>query len=82
MKTEVMTMTFLAVAALAAQVGAMERVPLDGTWDFAFREGERLVAAAADFEATDKVVVPGCFDLMPKWYAKHFLFIFKKYKQI
>lgn len=70
MKTEVMKMTFLAVAALAAQVGAMERVPLDGMWDFAFQEGGRLAAAAADFKATDKVVVPGCFDLMPKWYAK------------
>ena len=50
MKARVMTL--LAVAALAAQVGAMERVPLDGTWDFAFREGERLAAAAADFTAT------------------------------
>ena len=59
----------VAATALAA-FGELERLPLDGTWDFAFAEGAKLSAASSGFKATDKMVVPGCFDLMPKWYAR------------
>jgi len=63
---------FLAVAAVAASAALadLDRVPLDGVWDFAFERGARLSAASVGFEATDRIVVPGCFDLMPKWYAQ------------
>ena len=57
------TVTLLAQADLA-------RLSLDGTWDFSFVRGAALAAGKADFAATDKMVVPGCFDMMPKWYAQ------------
>ena len=45
---------------------------LNGSWDFRFEENKTLESAsAADFAATDSMVVPGCFDVMPKWYLKH-----------
>lgn len=56
---------FCALCALA-----MERMSLDGVWDFAFQEDANLSAANPASSPSDKIVVPGCFDLMPKWYAK------------
>ena len=56
--------------ALFSARAELEYVSLDGTWDFTFSPGGRLSAATSDFKATDKMVVPGCFDLMPKWYAQ------------
>ena len=56
--------------ALFSARAELECVSLDGTWDFTFSPGGRLSAATSDFKATDKMVVPGCFDLMPKWYAQ------------
>ena len=61
--------SFVCGAAIAAQA-ELARLSLDGTWDFAFARGESLAAGGADFAPTDKIVVPGCFDLMPKWYAQ------------
>lgn len=47
-------------------------ISLDGTWDFRFVEKAHLeTAGGADFEATDRMVVPGCWDVMPQWYMKH-----------
>ena len=48
----------------------LERISLNGTWDFSFARDAKLSSATSDFKATDKMVVPGCFDLMPKWYAQ------------
>jgi beta-glucuronidase len=63
--------TFLALSFAALSAFAeLETIPLDGTWDFAFERRAALPSARADFAATDKMVVPGCFDLMPKWYAQ------------
>ena len=44
---------------------------LNGSWDFRFEEGKpyREVVNPA-FEATDSIVVPGCYDMMPKWLCK------------
>ena len=41
---------------------------LDGAWDFRFEEG-KSIAETADtaFAATDRISVPGCYDMMPKW---------------
>ena len=45
---------------------------LNGGWDFRFEEDKTLEAVAKpDFAATDTMVVPGCYDVMPKWYLKH-----------
>ena len=47
-------------------------VLLNGTWNFRFEEDKALESvASADFAATDTMVVPGCWDVMPKWYMKH-----------
>ena len=44
---------------------------LDGSWEFAFREGRPChEAIEPEFVATDRIPVPGCFDAMPKWYMK------------
>ena len=59
-----------AAAAVAAFV-AFADVSLDGSWGFRFEEGKTLEEAAdAEFAASDKMLVPGCYDMMPKWYMK------------
>ena len=61
---------------LAAVAAAAEAISLDGNWDFRFEEGKPVeeVATGADDSAgrpcQDTMVVPGCFDMMPKWYMK------------
>ena len=62
------------LAALVAAVGvvaAPRPLDLNGTWEFRFEEGKswQQVDAAA-FTATDPIIVPGCFDAMPKWFMK------------
>ena len=59
-----------AVAVIAAvcvtmAASALERKSLDGLWDFTFAEGASISDAKADFTATDRMAVPGCYDLMP-----------------
>ena len=45
---------------------------LNGSWEFRFENGKSIEeAGAASFAATDAMVVPGCWDVMPKWYLKH-----------
>ena len=47
-------------------------VCLNGTWNFAFHEDKTIEdVAQVDFAATDAMVVPGCWDVMPRWYMKH-----------
>ena len=68
-----MKKTIACAALLAAAFAAraeLERISLNGTWDFSFARDAKLSSASSDFKATDKMVVPGCFDLMPKWYAQ------------
>ncbi len=63
-----------AVSMLAAAFApcAARTVNLDGTWDFRFDEGKTLEDVASPaFEATTKIVVPGCWNAMPRWYDKH-----------
>ena len=44
---------------------------LNGSWEFAFAEGKTLeTAGGADFAATDRMSVPGCWDMLPKWLCK------------
>ena len=48
----------------AASFGAID---LNGSWEFRFEEG-RYIADTADpsFAATDRMSVPGCYDMMPR----------------
>lgn len=68
-----MNMKMIAVMALVLGVASVRAdVSLDGTWNFRFEEDKILeTAGGADFAATDKMVVPGCWDVMPQWYLKH-----------
>ena len=44
---------------------------LNGSWEFAFAEGKTLEnAGGSDFVATDRMSVPGCWDMLPKWLCK------------
>ena len=46
-------------------------LPLDGFWEFHFAEGASIEQVADPaFRATDTMVVPGCWDVLPKWYLK------------
>ena len=47
--------------------------PLDlsGSWRFRFEEGKSIEEVAdPSFVATDTMVVPGCWDVLPQWYLK------------
>ena len=59
-----MTMTtFALVAALA--------VNLNGPWQFRFEEGKPLEETSlASFAADDVMAVPGCWDVLPRYYLK------------
>lgn len=63
----------LIVSAACAVGGFASAATLDlnGSWAFAFEEGRSIAqSAGAAFMATDRMVVPGCFDMTPKWLCK------------
>jgi len=65
-----MRMTVVVGLALVARA-AWGDLDLNGSWDFRFDEGKAGPSVAGpSFEATDKMVVPGCFDALPKTYMK------------
>ena len=72
MKNLKKTRVMLACAALALACAArgVETKCLDGLWEFAFAEGKSLAEAKPDFAATDRMPVPGCYDLVPGYYMK------------
>ena len=50
---------------------AATMLSLNGSWEFHFAEGQAAPQVASpDFVATDTMVVPGCYDAMPKWFMK------------
>ena len=60
----------LGIIALAACV-AQADMDLNGSWSFRFEEGKAIEETAGPaFEATDTMTVPGCYDMMPKWFLK------------
>ena len=59
-----------AVLALVCTARGVETKCLDGMWEFAFAEGKSLAEAKPDFAATDRMPVPGCYDLVPGYYMK------------
>ena len=59
-----------AVAALCAAT-CLGAIDLNGSWEFRFEEGKTLeTSSGADFVATDRMSVPGCYDMQPKWLCK------------
>ena len=50
---------------------ARQTLDLNGVWQFRFEENKPLEAVAnPDFETTDPISVPCCFDMLPKWEKK------------
>ena len=46
-------------------------IDLNGCWEFRFEEGKSIAEVAdLSFKATDRVSVPGCYDMMPQWLCK------------
>ena len=64
-----------AAAALLAAAGtlpAVEKLTLDGLWDFRFEKGKTLEEVAFPaFEANDKMTVPGCWNAMSRYFNQH-----------
>ena len=56
--------------AFTMSASAIETLPLDGLWDFAFEEDRRIDESTCTFEAKDKMPVPCCFDLTSAYYMK------------
>ena len=68
-RTQTMLAAVLACGVLPALAG-IEVLPLDGLWEFTFAEGAAVSDAAFGFEADDRMPVPCCFDLTPRYYMK------------
>ena len=65
---KLMCLVVMMADALCAQ---QQPLNLNGSWEFAFAEGKTLeTAGGADFAATDRMSVPGCWDMLPKWLCK------------
>ena len=61
----------LALAAIFCASAQQEPLDLNGSWEFALAEGKTLeTAGGPDFAATDRMSVPGCWDMQPKWLCK------------
>ena len=57
----------VAIAACAARAD----IDLNGSWSFRFEEGKAIEETAGpSFEATDTMSVPGCYDMMPRWFLR------------
>ena len=66
-------LTFAAGAALASFISfaGPRGLSLDGSWEFRFEEGKTYEnASGADFASTDRMSVPGCWDMEPQWLCK------------
>ena len=62
----------IAVAVVAMCAAAcLGAIDLNGSWGFRFEEGKTLeMCGGPDFAATDRISVPGCYDMLPKWLCK------------
>ena len=66
-----MKKTLIGIAAMlaAGALAAMDRIDLNGLWDFRFEKGKSLEdVRMPDFQADDKMTVPGCWDAMSHYY--------------
>ena len=65
----------LPLLAYSVPIDSSAEVNLNGSWAFRFEEGKCLEEVADGLgsrpcQMTDTIVVPGCYDMMPKWYMK------------
>ena len=65
MKKQILGIVAIAACAVRADVD------LNGSWSFRFEEGKAIEETAGpSFEATDTMSVPGCYDMMPRWFLR------------
>lgn len=73
------TLFSLAILFLSTIEALCQTVCLDGVWDFRFEEGKTLEdISTVDFNASDKMVVPGCFDVMQPYYRQRGTALYRK----
>ena len=60
-----------AIATALCAAACLADIDLNGSWEFRFEEGKSIAEVAdPSFAATDRMSVPGCYDMMPKWLCK------------
>lgn len=70
MKDKLIVAAAAAFASLLSFAGS-EGLSLDGSWEFRFEEGKAYEnASGPDFVSTDRMSVPGCWDMEPHWLCK------------
>ena len=67
-----MMKAFFAAAFLAGSAHSMEKMSLDGLWEFRFEKDRPMEEVSMPaFEANDRIVVPGCWNAMTRYYNQH-----------
>ncbi len=62
----------LAAALAAGTLSGVEKLALDGLWDFRLEKGKSLEEVSLPaFEANDKMTVPGCWNAMSRYFNQH-----------
>ncbi|MGN0833092.1 MAG: glycoside hydrolase family 2 TIM barrel-domain containing protein, partial [Kiritimatiellia bacterium] len=68
MKNRMVLLGALVAAGMAVRAATLD---LNGSWEFRFEEGKSIGQSAGEaFAATDRMAVPGCYDMMPQWLCK------------
>ena len=66
-----MVARLVTIAAALCAAACFGDIDLNGSWEFRFEEGKTLESSSgAGFAATDRMSVPGCYDMLPKWLCK------------
>ena len=74
-----MKKTILVTVSMACGAVWADGLDLNGSWEFRFEEGKSIAQVSTErFEATDSVVVPGCYDMLPKFYLKRGTGLYRK----
>jgi len=62
----------MAAALAAGTLPAVEKLDLNGLWDFRFEKGKSMEEVQLPaFEANDKMTVPGCWNAMSRYFNQH-----------
>lgn len=71
MKRDAVRRMALGAVVAAFAFAAHADIDLNGTWCFRFEKGKGIAeCAGAEFEATDRITVPACYDTLPKWFMQ------------
>ena len=63
--------TCIGMLAMMWAVAQAATLDLNGSWEFRFEDGKSIAQTpGASFVATDRMSVPGCYDMLPQWLCK------------